>query len=118
MEIVSARTTRKRLGARRQQPQHTRTDDGTNDLKQHVHACVLGAYPSAEEHAHRNGRVDVAPRDAANGVGHRYHGEAERQRRTEDCACVGRVGTVGRTIQADSHAAAHQDQHHRADHLS
>ena len=97
-----------------QQGQQGRADEGTDDLEQHVHATLLGVHASAQEAAKRNGRVDVAPRDAADGVGHGYHCQSEGQSRSDDCGNV--VYRV--TTQAHGHAAAHQYEHHGADHFS
>ena len=57
--------------------QRSTCDDGTDDLAADVAEAVLHADATSNEAAKRDGRIDVATGDAANGVGHSNYGETE-----------------------------------------
>jgi len=61
-----------------------------------------------------DGRIDVATRDAANGISHSNDSQAEGKSRTHHSRNI--VNRI--TTQTDGNAAAHQYEHHRAHHFS
>ena len=97
-----------------EQVEQCRADKGTDHLEQDVHAAILGAHASAQEAAQRDGGIDVATADAANGIGHGNNCETKGQCRAHDSGNV----VNGITTQTHGNATAHQNEDHRADHFS
>ena len=92
-----------------------RADDGADNLGDHVPGSLLAAHASREEDAQRDGRIDVAARDVADGVGHGHDRESEGQGHS-DCSDAGAYGS-GHTPGEYGAAASHQDENHRPDHF-
>jgi hypothetical protein len=65
-----------------------------------VRAQVLAVEALGHEQADRHRRVEVTARDVADGVGHRHHGQAERQRDAEQAAGLA-AGQDRRAAPAD-----------------
>ena len=63
-------------------------DDSANNLAYHVSACVLRVDAASEEAAESDCRIDVATRDAADGVRHGNDREAEGDSCAYYCCCV------------------------------
>ena len=97
----------------REDGQQCTTDEGADALEDDVHASLLGAHTSGYHASQSDGGIDVTARDAANGIGHGYDGQAERQ-----CCAYDSGNVVDRvTTEADGHAAAHEYEHHGAHHF-
>lgn len=101
--------------ARRQRIEDCRTDDGADDLGNHVCGRLTAAHAPREEDSEGDGGVDVAPRDVANRIGHGNDRETEGQRHS-DCSDAG-AHTAGHTPCEYGAAASHQDEDHRPDHF-
>ena len=87
-------------------------DDGADDLEQHVHGAVLSRDASVEEYAECDGGVDVAARDASDGVGHGDDGQTE-------CYSGSYIGSsVLSATQRHGSAATQECQHEGADEFS
>ena len=88
-------------------------DEGSDALEDDVHDTLLGVHTTSEDAAQRDGGVDVATGDAADGVGHSNDGQAEGQRGSYYCGDV----VDGITTEADGNTAAHEYEHHCAHHF-
>ena len=86
--------------------QHGAGEQAAEELGGHVDADLVPRQTAAEHRAERDGRVEVAARDAADGVGHDDDGEAE-----------GQPGGDVVTAAAHGRAAAEEDEHEGAQRL-
>ena len=86
--------------------EHSSGKNGTDDLEQHVHAAVLSRDASVQEYTQRDGGVDVATRDAADGVGHSDDRQTEGHSGSDDCCSV-----LSTTTQGYSCATAEECKH-------
>lgn len=116
LEVVGARAF-KTLDIAYEEPKQGAADEGADDLEEHIHAGVLAAHAASGPAAEGDGGIDVATADTADGVGHAYYGETEGEGRADDTAGIHRDGAVGRTVEAYGHAAAHENEHHGAEHF-
>ena len=80
--------------------------NGTDNLEQHIHAAILGVHASAQEYAERDGRIDVATRDSADGVSHGHYSQTEG----EGCSYDG-CGVVCSATQCNGCTAAEECKH-------
>ena len=63
--------------------QHAAPHDGADHLRDDVGNDLLGGKAAAGGKPDRDGRVEMAARDMADGVGHRHHGQPEGERHAE-----------------------------------
>ena len=110
LKVVSASALETRIGS--EQPQESRADEGTDDLEEHVEAGVLARDALREEAAQRDGWVDVATADAADGISHRNDGQTKRHGGADNCLGITIVAT-----KAHGYAATHENEHHCAHHF-
>ena len=75
-------------------------------------AHVAPPEPPAQRQADGDGGVEVAAADVPDGVGHRQHGQAEREGHAQESD-----PDVGHTGREDGRAAASEDQHEGAEEL-
>ena len=88
-----------------------RTDDTADELADPVAAGILPAHASRKDDTERDGRVDVATGDTADGIGHGDNRKTESNGRTDDS---GRSAAA----QEDGSAAAEQGQDRGTDTFS
>ena len=88
-------------------------EDTANDLSAHITAAVLEADATCAEATQSDGRIDVATRDAANGIGHGNYRETKGNGRSNYCGCV-----CFCTTKTDSCTAAQECQYKRTDAFS
>ena len=95
--------------------QDSSADDCADDLENHVHAGVLTAHAARQPNAQSDGGIDVAARNAADGISHCNYCKTECKSRSNYAgnADAGRCAT-----QADGSAATHKNQNHGSDHFS
>ena len=88
----------------------SRTNNGSDNLEHDVHSGVLAAHTSTEEHTECDCRIDVATRDATDGVCHCHNSKTKSDGCSDYCFRVTIVAT-----QRYCCTAAHKNQHHCAD---
>ena len=66
------------------QSQYSSSQDGADDLEQHVHATVLSLHAACQETAKGDGWVDMATRDATDCVSHGYDCQTKGHGRAND----------------------------------
>ena len=87
------------------------TGDGAENLGDDVGGEVGGGEALPRPEAHRHGRVQVAARDVADGVGHGQHGEPEGQRDADEAdAHPGKGGREDRTPASSEHEPERPDE--------
>jgi hypothetical protein len=101
-----------------QNPQQHGADESADNLEEDVHSGVLDGHTTGQVAAEGDGGVDVTAADVADGVSHSDDSQTEGQGRTDDAGGVTRCGVANRaTVQADSSAATHEHEYHRANHF-
>ena len=91
-----------------------RAGRGAGELGDHVADKVAEAHAAGQQHAQRDGGIDVAAGNVADGIGHGDDRQAERQRRAQ----IGGVDLRAVAAQHDGRAAAEKHEHERADKFS
>ena len=92
-----------------------RTDNGSDNLENHIHGGILPAHAFRQPHAQRDGRIDVAARNTADGIGHGYYRKAEGHSHAQcSYTCTANTGYV---TGKDGASATHQYEYHGTQHF-
>src|SRR5574344_77836 len=99
------------LIGRSERIENSRTNDGTNHLENHIEGCILTADTLRDEAAKCDGWVDVATRNATDGVSHCHYSKAESKCCTDNRCCI------NTTIERNSCSASKECKNHCSHHF-